>query len=264
MTQFIDLPIDDAVPVGPMESNIVYVNQVDIEYQLTEPMLMIGLRSTAGDQNGDGVIVGEVDLIVSTGEAPAELPPTVIAEMVAKDQLVQEISAGISQVLPQRNTSEPAVVALRSGGMDEVLLGGRGNDGLHAGTGNDLLIGRGGDDNLRGGAGKDQIRGGPGNDHLDGGFDVDVLIGGSGRDVYRVGIHTVGALSSTGDVISPDLIRGFDVRRDRLALPAEITRDMLRFSGPLVMARLAGQTLPLCELVGLDADALASQIEIVG
>lgn len=215
------------------------VNQVTVVDQASESALVIHLRSTASDPNGDGVIVRDVVQDVSIGEPVANDPPP----------------------LP----SIPAIpsVPVKVGGNDDVLLGGRGNDALHAGSGDDLLIGRQGDDNLCGGGGRDLIRAGAGNDHLDGGLDVDVLIGGGGRDVYRVGLNTAAGPSSTGRGAAPDLIRGFDVRRDRLALPAGLTGDMIRFSGSLVLLKLPGRTLPLCELVGLDAEALASQIQIM-
>ncbi|WEE29035.1 retention module-containing protein [Aeromonas hydrophila] len=53
--------------------------------------------------------------------------------------------------------------------LDEVLIGGSGNDTLNGNAGNDILLGGAGNDNLNGGEGNDILVGGAGNDTLNGG-----------------------------------------------------------------------------------------------
>jgi len=65
-----------------------------------------------------------------------------------------------------------------SGGVDDVLDGG---------SGNDLIVGRGGDDFLRGLDGDDMILGGQGNDSVRGNKGNDIVIGGKGDDEVRGG-----------------------------------------------------------------------------
>ncbi|PZQ34320.1 MAG: HlyJ hemolysin-like protein [Stenotrophomonas acidaminiphila] len=104
--------------------------------------------------------------------------------------------------------------------MDDLILGGTGNDTASAGGGDDFIFGWDGSDTLRGGSGSDEIHGGDGNDilysgsstedsdtsenrlyggdnddtlygsggrdYLDGGEGVDLLQGGDGVDTYKV------------------------------------------------------------------------------
>ncbi|GKR05567.1 hypothetical protein KAM463_11320 [Aeromonas caviae] len=57
--------------------------------------------------------------------------------------------------------------------LDEILIGGSGNDTLNGNAGNDILLG---------GLGNDTLNGGEGNDLLIGGADNDTLNGGNGND----------------------------------------------------------------------------------
>ncbi|MNG85267.1 Bifunctional hemolysin/adenylate cyclase precursor [compost metagenome] len=58
---------------------------------------------------------------------------------------------------------------LTGGYLDEILIGGTGNDTINGNAGNDILLGGAGNDNLNGGEGNDILVGGAGNDILDGG-----------------------------------------------------------------------------------------------
>ncbi|WP_275426640.1 retention module-containing protein [Aeromonas allosaccharophila] len=53
--------------------------------------------------------------------------------------------------------------------LDEILIGGSGNDTLNGNAGNDILLGGAGNDSLNGGEGNDILVGGAGNDTLNGG-----------------------------------------------------------------------------------------------
>ncbi len=70
-------------------------------------------------------------------------------------------------------------IAITSFRVDDVLVGG---------VGNDELLGGGGDDVLVGGDGRDLLDGGSGNDKLYAGDDKDRLVGGSGDDELRAGL----------------------------------------------------------------------------
>ncbi|MFB2862510.1 DUF5801 repeats-in-toxin domain-containing protein [Aeromonas sp. MdU4] len=58
---------------------------------------------------------------------------------------------------------------LTGGYLDEILIGGSGNDTINANAGNDILLGGAGSDSLNGGEGNDILVGGAGNDTLNGG-----------------------------------------------------------------------------------------------
>ncbi|SIP98318.1 Hemolysin-type calcium-binding repeat-containing protein [Paracoccus thiocyanatus] len=74
----------------------------------------------------------------------------------------------------------------------------------------DLFLGGGGNDTFRGGVGSDVLNGRMGNDVLMGGDDSDVLTGGLGRDVFDFTDYS--AYEWQGDVIT-DFQRGQDVMR---------------------------------------------------
>lgn len=66
--------------------------------------------------------------------------------------------------------------------VDDVILGGPGNDVIYGYGGDDRISGDSGDDTLYGSAGDDTVSGGDGNDRLFGGNGIDVIHGGSGND----------------------------------------------------------------------------------
>ncbi len=70
-----------------------------------------------------------------------------------------------------------------SNGVNDIIYGLGGDDGLRGKDGDDALAGGDGDDDLRGEKGADSLYGGTGDDTLDGGQDADTLYGGSGADL---------------------------------------------------------------------------------
>ena len=76
---------------------------------------------------------------------------------------------------------------LDGGSGNDNLKGGSGNDNLVGGSGNDNLDGESGNDNLKGESGNDNLDGGSGNDNLDGGSGDDNLVGGGGDDYLKGG-----------------------------------------------------------------------------
>ncbi len=91
--------------------------------------------------------------------------------------------------------------------VDDMLLGGRGNDSFGGGDGNDYLSGNQGDDALDGGNGGDTILGGNNNDSLAGNDGNDQLYGGSGNDTLDGGLgsdtlYAAGAQDFLNDSVS--------------------------------------------------------------
>jgi Ca2+-binding RTX toxin-like protein len=76
-------------------------------------------------------------------------------------------------------------------GVDNVLGGLDGSDGLYGGGGNDTLHGGAGVDFLRGNAGDDALDGGDDDDYLNGGAGVDSFDGGAGKD--RISLFNLAA-----------------------------------------------------------------------
>lgn len=100
----------------------------------------------------------------------------------------------LTQSLPLSGAAYEAAMTGTSGndvlignGLDNVLVGGEGNDGLYGLAGNDLLEGGSGKDKLVGGTGGDELKGRAGDDLLKGGPGTDRLVGGSGADTLKGG-----------------------------------------------------------------------------
>lgn len=79
------------------------------------------------------------------------------------------------------------------------LLGGSGNDEIHANAANTTIDGQDGNDNLFAGAGAALIMGGEGTDSLNGGQGLDTLSGGDGGDTILAGQHGSVITGDAGD-----------------------------------------------------------------
>jgi hypothetical protein len=96
--------------------------------------------------------------------------------------------------------------------LDEILIGGSGNDTLNGNAGNDILLGGLGNDTLNGGEGNDLLIGGAGNDTLNGGngndtasyFDsaagVTVTVNGASQNTGGAGTDS---LSNMENLVDP-------------------------------------------------------------
>ncbi len=73
---------------------------------------------------------------------------------------------------------------------NDIILGGGDDDSLYGEAGDDFLYGEGGDDLLDGGSGNDELVGGSGNDELVGGLGDDQLLGGPDDDTIWTGLGT--------------------------------------------------------------------------
>ncbi|WP_374301984.1 CFI-box-CTERM domain-containing protein [Paracoccus sp. (in: a-proteobacteria)] len=74
-----------------------------------------------------------------------------------------------------------------TGQVDDLIIGGNGQDILRGHVGDDTLDGGGGNDVLLGGRGDDDLSGGDGHDVLFSGDGADTLSGGKGNDVLAIG-----------------------------------------------------------------------------
>jgi large repetitive protein len=94
--------------------------------------------------------------------------------MMGSDALDDMLMGGVGQ-----NT-------IAGAGGNDTLTGNVSDDRLTGGVGNDRLTGDAGNDTLDGGSGTDSLTSGAGNDTLDGGSGTDAMTGGSGDDFYVV------------------------------------------------------------------------------
>ncbi|WP_306250446.1 M10 family metallopeptidase [Parvularcula sp. IMCC14364] len=74
-----------------------------------------------------------------------------------------------------------------TGGGDDIIDGGDGNDRIFGGDDFDQLTGGSGDDIISGGDGQDTIDGGNGQDTLNGDAGADIIVGGAGADIISGG-----------------------------------------------------------------------------
>jgi Ca2+-binding RTX toxin-like protein len=72
--------------------------------------------------------------------------------------------------------------SVEGGGGNDVINTGNGNDEVGGGSGADVIFGGAGDDVLGGGEGNDVIFGGAGNDEISGNSDDDIIRDGTGAD----------------------------------------------------------------------------------
>jgi Ca2+-binding RTX toxin-like protein len=95
----------------------------------------------------------------------------------AELRLGLDLPSWFAQALPADIYSGSNNLAIATGAVIEIAIGGTGNDQI---TGNDA------NNTLKGGGGADSISGGLGQDTLDGGSGIDTMTGGDGSDYYYV------------------------------------------------------------------------------
>ena len=165
-------------------------DQVDVVFNPTNGSFTVGW---VGQSDGNGTAVytsGPVDVSALTGGG------------VTPDGIVNG-TGGNDVMLPDFVDAQGDVMD-GADGLDDVVLGGAGNDRIEAGLGNDSVDGEGGDDSIDGGAGDDAVTGGDGDDSLSGSEGDDTLSGGAGEDLLDGGdgrdtlLGGLGADSLTG------------------------------------------------------------------
>ncbi|SPF80391.1 Hint domain-containing protein [Pseudoprimorskyibacter insulae] len=129
-----------------------------------------------GDANGDGFSAQDLTDVLGGGT-------DVYFGLMGR-------TGGASNLQEVRNIQ---LTAVESGGT---------NDTLDGGAGNDTLIGADGNDVLTGGTGNDSLVGGDGNDVLTGGADADILEGGAGNDTITAGEDDVVSGGDGDDVVN--------------------------------------------------------------
>lgn len=76
--------------------------------------------------------------------------------------------------------------------VNDLMLGGEGNDSISGLNGNDRIFAGAGNDSISGGDGNDEIYGGLGDDTINGGAGVDYIHGGAGNDTVTYATATQG------------------------------------------------------------------------
>ena len=259
-----------------------------------DPTFNVDLLSQATDPEGQPLTVGNLTLQATDGTNPVTLPsdavqasgssltvnPSVFDSLVKGEvriiQASYSVSDGVNTVpttatitingLDEGASEDQAVSVIKKKGRyfmtgsfgNDVLRGGEKKDRISGGDGDDLLIGKKGNDRLYGGNGNDVLRGGAGPDWLRGGYGRDELIGGSGKDTFVLELDPVSGAQPGGD-----LIRDFEINRDRLQLMAPLKPRMLSFSGSNVFATFGGETTLLAQLQGVNAERLADRLMVV-
>lgn len=105
----------------------------------------------------------------------------------------------------------------------DLILGGRGDDGLVATAGNDITFGFAGNDSVYGGAGHDILAGGFGKDLLASSAGRDILIGGAGSDqLAGGGDNDLFVFTHLTNGFAGDRIFGFEHNRDTMVFDNDI------------------------------------------
>ena len=115
--------------------------------------------------------------------------------------------------------------------LNEILIGGAGNDTINGHAGNDILIGNGGTNTLNGGTGADIMSGG-------GGTNTYVFAGGDSPG-------TIGGSGNSGTIVGYDVIIDFSTSVDKLSLPGTpfAVSNTAGFNGTDSTLTIGGQTV---------------------
>jgi len=105
---------------------------------------------------------------------------------------------------------------IMGGGGDDLITASGGNDSVSGGAGNDVIFGGTGDDTISGGSGADEIYNSAGDDSVNGGSGSDTLRGNAGDDTLTGGSGSDLFIFRAGD--SDDIVTDFDVSEDTLRL----------------------------------------------
>jgi Ca2+-binding RTX toxin-like protein len=149
----------------------------------------LGADYMEGNDGDDAYIVDDVgDVVVElSGEGDYDIVYTSLSTYTLPDE-VENLQWNTSGSFTATGNARDNIIY--SGGSDDVLSGGDGNDQLEASAGNDILDGGDGDDYLNGASG------------------ADIYTGGAGSDFIRIGFFETG-LGSDADRIT-DFATGVD------------------------------------------------------
>jgi len=106
--------------------------------------------------------------------------------------------------------------SIRSGGGDDIVNSGKGNDWVYAGEGNDTINGGEGDDVIHDSEGDDIVNGGNGND---------TLWNGAGNDIVNTGNGSDNVIDGAGD----DIYTFDNLKETRQLMPEGYVDDTIRF-----------------------------------
>ncbi|HKD28759.1 MAG TPA: peroxidase family protein [Xanthobacteraceae bacterium] len=166
-----------------------------------------GADSMSGGAGNDIYIVDNVgDTVVEAANQGIDTVKTTLATFTLGNNVENLIFTGTAAFTGNGNALNNVIIGgvgndtLSGGAGNDTLDGGAGNDTLGGGDGDDTLYGGVGNDTLNGGAGDDTLSGGDGNDILTGGAGADILVGGAGVDTASYAGATTGL---TADLTRP-------------------------------------------------------------
>jgi Ca2+-binding RTX toxin-like protein len=146
---------------------------------------------TGGVNNSPNVLENNIDPTMLTADDIGPGDPLFFeVDDTNGAQLGQSVVNAIVSVIGPAPSVPPPSAVLQD--VDDIIVGGTGNDTIVGGVGNDLIDGQAGNDSLEGGGGNDTLISGSGDDILSGGSGQDnvstgegdnVVTGGSGSDV---------------------------------------------------------------------------------
>ncbi|MDB5318825.1 MAG: hypothetical protein JWN40_456 [Phycisphaerales bacterium] len=185
---------DDYIGVGGFHINPMYQDATTgVQRVIGSSATDNGARHVSGKTKAHrpkSRVVSGKTLAQRPHDGPRIVSGKTLAKRLGADTLVQR---SIDDAPP---APEPGSVPVSTvDNLPALILGGDGNDTLHAsdsndsisgGAGNDWIDGYGGDDVLAGGNGNDTILGGLGNDLLDGGAGDDTLLANAASYFTRV------------------------------------------------------------------------------
>ncbi len=145
--------------------------------------------NNASDFLALGVAAGLASVAVDFGDGSGTslLPPGSVSHSYAADGIytikVTETATGDFERLRAFLYAADTLGQVATGsGLDDLMLGGSGNDSLIGQGGDDWVFGGLGNDTISGGAGRDFLNGNGGADIIDGGNDNDLILGEQGDD----------------------------------------------------------------------------------
>ncbi|TND00644.1 MAG: outer membrane adhesin-like protein [Rhodocyclaceae bacterium] len=168
-----------------------------------------------------------------------------------RDRIVERANGGFDSVWADTAFTLPDQVealafvgagdyAGNGNGLDNLLVGNRGENRMDGRAGDDILLGREGDDTLLGSAGRDALDGGSGDDLLDDGEAAGFIAGGRGDDTVRLGGGADVIAFNRGD--DADRIQGGNGQNDTLSLGGgiRVSDIRLRKSGKDLVVEIGG------------------------
>lgn len=226
---------NDALNGGAGDDVFVYSSGNDVINDYAEgDTISLGAAISSSSLNGSDVVfkIGSGTLTVKNGK-DKELTyidaigkeRTIIGGkefLTLTDKNNAKVTASSKYELVDASWRKTAI-QINGNSLDNVLVGGAGNDTLYGGNGADIIDGGNGDDYISGGSGNDTLWGGLGNDTLLGSAGADVFLYDTdeGNDVIK-GFDNSDMLLITGAFSA-----AYDAKTKSIAFKVDSTEDAI-------------------------------------